>query len=106
MPITYPPETLSAPKTVTANYTLAEGDNLVEVNSGTGKNVTIPAGLFTVGRTIAIRQLGAGAVTIVAGGGVTLRLPGAHNAVTNGQYATAYIHQRAADEWVASGDLT
>jgi hypothetical protein len=91
------------------SYTFAIGDanTVVESTSATAVNFTIPPNstvAFPLGTVIEICQYGAGTVTILAGGGVTLRSNGA-KVNTSGQYATAGIRQRAANEWVLSGDL-
>lgn len=99
----YPPETLQSVRTVTGDTTLQAGDDVVEVNSASPQTVTIPSNTFSVGRRIVIRALGAGDVTIAAGGGVTLRLPGTKTGVIADQYGEAYVAQRAANEWVAGG---
>lgn len=106
MPITFIPETLTTARTVTTDTTLIEGDSVVEVNSASGKNVTIPPGLFTVGREIQVTALGAGLVTLVAGAGVTLRQPAGNTLVLKDQYSTATLRQRALNEWVVRGNLT
>lgn len=92
-----------------ANYTFTLGDmgTVVESTAVAAVNFTIPPNAdvaLPVGCLIEVFQDGAGQVTIVAGTGVTLRSDGA--AVhTVGQYATIRLRQRAADEWVLSGDL-
>ena len=91
-----------------ADYTLALADagKHVEGTKATAQIITIPPAstvAFPVGTTINVRQMGAGQITLTPGAGVTLRSPrGAKTAV---QYATATLVNRAADEWVVSGDV-
>lgn len=90
-------------------YTLVLGDagKVVEINSAVGVNVTVPTNAsvaFPIGTVITIVQIGAGLVTVVAGGGVTLRTnPGPK---LGGQYAMASLYKRGTDEWVLGGNTT
>lgn len=91
------------------DYTFALGDKgtVVEATKATAITFTVPANAtvaFPVGSVIEVYQSGAGQVTIAAAGGVTLRAP--HGAKTAAQYSTLALRQRAADEWVVSGDTT
>jgi len=90
-------------------YTLALVDQstVVEFTSATAVTVTIPANAsvaFPVGTVIELFQDAAGQVTVAAAGGVTLRNPS--SVTTRAQYSTIGVRQRAANEWVLSGDLT
>ena len=89
-------------------FVLGDANSLVETSSGAAVTLTVPpnsAVAFPVGTSIVIRQYGAGQVTISPGAGVTLRSRGGA-LKTAGQYAEATLTQRAADEWVVTGDLT
>lgn len=93
----------------TASYTAAMVDRgtVVEMNVAGANNFTVPPNssvAFDVGTVIQVHQYGAGATTIVAGAGVTLRSPS--TLVLRTQYATAVLRKRATDEWIVSGDLT
>lgn len=101
---------LGSPNTQTDAYTLVLADDrtVVEINAGTAKALTVPPNssvAFPVGAQITARQMGAGQVTLTAGAGVTIRSRGSALKLA-GQYAEATVIKRAADEWVASGDLT
>jgi hypothetical protein len=91
----------------TANYTLVAGDlgKCVEMNSGSALNLTIPENIFSAGDTVEFCQVGTGAVTAVAGSGLTLDSY-AGCVVTLGQWATGTIRFRSATEAVVSGALT
>jgi hypothetical protein len=85
---------------------LTDAGKLVEGNKGTGMNITVPPNTdvaFPIGTWVDIGQIGAGQVTIAPGSGVTLR--SRNGLKLAGQYAGATIIQRAADEWVVTGDL-
>lgn len=95
--------------TQTASYTLvlADAGKIVEMNVAGANNLTVPTNAsvaFPVGTIINLTQLGAGATTVVAAGGVTVscRL----TLVMKGQYATAQLYKRATDTWILSGDMT
>ena len=93
----------------TASYTLvlADANKLVEMNVATANTLTVPTNAtvaFPIGTQILIAQYGAGAATITAASGVTLRSESA-KLKTNGQYAGATIVKIATDEWYAFGNL-
>ena len=84
---------------------LADASTTVELTSADAVAVTVPphsSVAYPVGTVITLRQHGAGQVTVTAGVGVTLRAP--VGAKTAHQYGAVAIVQRAADEWVISGD--
>lgn len=95
--------------TQTNDYTLVAGDKgtVVEMNKASAVNLTVPPNSsvpFALGTIIEIHQYGAGQVTVVAGGGVTIRSP--LGLKLSAQYATASLRKRGTDEWVLSGDTT
>ena len=94
----------------TSSYTLvlADAGKMVEMNSGSANNLTIPPNssvAFPTGTQIIITQQGAGATTIVEGSGVTTRSLD-DNAIINGQYVSVALVKRATDEWYIFGNLT
>ena len=93
----------------TASYTLvlADANKLVELNVATANTLTVPLNssvTFPIGTQILIAQYGAGAVTITAAGGVTLRSEGS-KLKTNGQYSGATLVKIGENEWYAFGNL-
>lgn len=101
--------TAPEPNVQTGNYTLALGDadGAVEFNSVTSVGGTIPPNStvpFAIGTIVEFCQLGAGALTIIAGAGVTIRSRGGLLQIA-GQYGCASARKRATDEWVLVGDL-
>lgn len=105
-------ETLEAPiamSTKTTSYTLALVDafTVVEMNSASAQNITVPPNAsvaFVTNTIIEVCRIGAGTVTLVAGAGVTLRSPdGALNLRV--QWSSASLRKRATNEWVIAGDL-
>lgn len=93
-----------------ASYTLALADagTVVEMNVGSANTVTIPPNSsvgFPVGAVIEICQIGVGQTTIAAGVGVTIRNPGTTLAART-RWSSISLRQRAANEWVVSGDVT
>lgn len=94
----------------TASYTLvlADAETGVAMSVAGSNNLTVPPNssvAFPVGTTIVVYQEGAGATTVVAGAGVTIRKRAAFTLLLAGQYAMATLVKRATDEWVLSGDL-
>jgi hypothetical protein len=93
----------------TANYILALTDagKAVEMAHASDRTITVPPNTdvaFPVGTVVEVARMGAGAVTLVAGAGVTIRSAGDLLAIS-AQYAGASLRQRAADEWVLNGSL-
>lgn len=88
------------------NYFLqaSDGGNVVTLDNGAPITVTIPAGLG-VGFACMLVQLGAGQVTVAAGGGVTLN---SYLGLVNlsGTYAMATVVAVAADSFVLGGTLS
>jgi copper homeostasis protein CutC len=69
-------------------------------------NITVPPNTdvaFNVGTSIAVIQLGAGQVTIVAGSGVTIR--NASTLKTRTQYSVLSLTKAATDTWYVAGDM-
>lgn len=94
----------------TSSYTLVLGDAdyLVEMNSASANNLTVPPNssvAFSVGTQIVLSQYGAGQTTIVAGSGVTIRSASGKLKLT-GQYSGATLIKIATNEWYLFGDLT
>lgn len=92
----------------TYTLVLADAGLLVEVANASAITVTVPpnsSAAFLVGTTVALRQYGAGQITVAAGLGVTLHSRGGAFKLA-GQYAEAMLTKRATDEWILSGDLT
>ena len=93
----------------TADYTLALTDagKVIEINSGSSENVTIPPNssvAFPTGTQIVIVRLGAGAVVIVEGAGVTTRSDG-DKAKIKSQYSSCVLIKHETNEWYILGNL-
>lgn len=93
----------------TTSYTLAlsDKDKMVEMNVGSANNLTVPADNtvnFPVGTSIDILQVGSGQTTIVAASGVTINR--ATGLKLRAQWSAATLIKRAANTWVAVGDLS
>jgi hypothetical protein len=92
-----------------ASYTLVLTDKnkLIEVSNASATTLTIPADNsvnFPTGASIAVLQTGAGQVTIAGAAGVTVNAtPGLK---LRAQWASATLVKRAANTWVALGDLS
>lgn len=92
-------------KTVSYTAVLADAGQLTEFNSASALTFTIPANVFPVGTWLDVARIGAGTLTIVAGASVTIRVPTGTPLTLRAQYSTASLYCRAANEFVASGDL-
>ena len=93
----------------TADYTLvlADAGKVIEINSGSSENVTIPPNsgvAFPLGTQIVIVRLGSGAVVIVEGSGVTTRSDG-DKAKIKSQYSSCVLIKHETNEWYILGNL-
>jgi hypothetical protein len=78
------------------------------MNVGTANNLTVPLNAsvaFPTGSQVLVSQYGAGATTLVATSGVTIRSLGGALKL-NGQYSATSLIKIATDEWDAFGNLT
>jgi hypothetical protein len=96
--------------TQVTSYTLvlADANKVVGIDSASAVNLTIPSNAavpFPIGTYIGIRQAGAGQITVVAGGGVTLNSRGAVFKMA-GQYAHGGVRKVATNTWELTGDIT
>ena len=93
----------------TAGYTLTaltERDSLIEMSSASAMTLTIPTDAtlnFPIGTTLDILQTSTGQVTIAGAGGVTVNATPGLKLRT--QWSSVTLLKRAANTWVAFGDL-
>lgn len=85
-------------------YTLALTDqnSLVTMSNSSANTVTVPANAsvaFPIGARITVSQIGTGATTIAAAGGVTIN----GGATIASQYGKVELQQTAANTWLISG---
>ena len=91
---------------VTYTLVLADAGRMIEMNNAATQDLTVPPNssvAFPVDTRIDIHQQGAGLLSIVAGGGVTIRTNGGLDSA--GQYAGLSLWKRATDEWVLYGGV-
>lgn len=93
----------------TANYILilSNADQIVEMNVSTANTLTVPPDAsvnFPVGTEITVLQTGTGQTTLTPGAGVTIN--GTPGLKLRAQWASAMLIKRAANTWVAIGDLS
>ena len=91
------------------DYTLVLSDagKRIEMGKATGQNLTVPTNAvaaFPIGTIIDAYQEGAGQLTIVGAGGVTLHSAGGQVAAT-AQYSLIRLYKQSANVWCLSGDL-
>jgi hypothetical protein len=104
-------ELITVPSAQTgATYTLALTDksSVVRMNRATAQTLTVPPNssvAFPIGSQVIIVAMGAGAVTIAAGSGVTLRSKDGDLKI-DGQYGIAACVKIDTNEWVVTGQLT
>lgn len=92
-----------------SSYTLVLIDAFlcVEMNVSTANTLTVPPDssvAWQAGTIIQWYQMGAGQISITPGAGVTVRT--ASSLTSRAQFSSGFLRKRAANEWVAGGDLT
>jgi hypothetical protein len=89
------------------SYTLALADahKLIVLNKATALTVTVPTDstAFAIGDQVNLLQTGAGQVTVVGAGGVTVSSQGAKLKL-NGQFSIATLIKIASNSWVLVGN--
>jgi hypothetical protein len=94
-------------QTVSYTLVLSDASKLVEISNASANNLTVPLNssvAFAVGTQISLLQTGAGQMTVVATGGVTINAtPGLK---LRAQWSSATLVKRATDTWVLVGDLS
>jgi len=90
----------------TASYTLISSDanKLITMTSASATNITIPNGVFTVGKQINVTSLGTGLVTIISDG--TTVLTSTPGNILRTQYSSATIICTATNTFLIVGDLS
>jgi hypothetical protein len=93
-----------------SGYTLVLADQgkLVKMTDSSAANLTIPPNssvAFATGTQIIIQRYGAGAITIVADSGVTLRAPSSEVKI-RAQYSSCVLIKIGSDEWTVMGDMS
>lgn len=81
---------------------------MVQMNKATAINVTVPSNAsipYDIGTEISICQRGAGQVTVVAAGGVTINYPADMTLISRGQWSVLGLLKTGTDEWLLFGDL-
>jgi hypothetical protein len=87
---------------------LADDGGLVIITKGTGTTFTVPNDATVAwgeGSKITVIQGGAGAVTMTAGGGVTINKISTKTLATGAAWSRVVLSWVSANTWVASGDL-
>jgi hypothetical protein len=94
-------------QTVSYTLVLSDASKLVEISNASANNLTVPLNssvAYAVGTQISLLQTGAGQMTVVATGGVTINAtPGLK---LRAQWSSATLIKRATDTWVLVGDLS
>lgn len=95
--------------TVSTTAVLNDAGKFVRMNVAGANTFTVPPNssvAFPVDTEIQVRQVGAGATTIVAGSGVTLTKPASQTLVLKEQYSVVTLKKDATDTWAVFGHLT
>lgn len=88
-------------------YTMLEDEEYLRLTNDSAVSVTVPPDSevdFRLGKVITLEQAGAGQVTLVPGGGVTLNSSGGSLATAD-QYSLISLKKVAANTWTVFGKL-
>jgi hypothetical protein len=100
-PTTFDPETTA--------YTLlaANANQWVTMNSATSQTITVPPSVFTSGQIIYVQRIGAGAVPIAQGAGVTITSNAATSSAPTlrAQFSSASILCTGTNTFTVVGDI-
>jgi hypothetical protein len=103
---------LRTPNVQASNYTFAIGDETLPIEgtatTGVTYNLQPDASInFDVGSIIQVTKMGAGgSITILPSAPCVVHSPSAAGSIQpRTQYSTIYLRKRAANDWIASGDL-
>jgi hypothetical protein len=94
-------------QTVSYTLVLSDASKLVEINNASANNLTVPLNssvAFPVGTQVSLLQVGAGQMTVVPTGGVTINP--ASMLKLRAQWSSATLIKRATDTWVLVGDTS
>lgn len=91
-------------------YTFVAGDanRVVPRSNGSAQTVVVPPNSefpFPIDTILTVEQTGAGALTVVAGSGVTLNKLSSQSLVSAGQNAVIQLRKTATDTWTVFGAL-
>ena len=99
--ISYDPETTA--------YTLVAGNvnQWVTMNSATSQTITVPPSVFTTGQVVYVQRIGAGAVPIAQGAGVTITSNAATSSAPTlrAQFSSASILCTGSNTFTVVGDI-
>ena len=95
--------------TETTAYTLlaANANQWVTMNSATSQTITVPPSVFTSGQIIYVQRIGAGAVPIAQGAGVTITSNAATSSAPTlrAQFSSASILCTGSNTFTVVGDI-
>ncbi len=98
-----PPAPVSTVTASTYTFVLADGQAFVLFNSASAQTATIPLSTYPVGTQLSALQLGAGPLTVVPAGGVTMFPNSSANSLT--QYSIISFFQTSLNVWIAFGNF-
>lgn len=94
----------------TTAYTLqaANANQWVTMNSATSQTITVPPNVFTSGQLVYVQRIGAGAVPIAQGAGVTITSAGATSSAPTlrAQFSSATILCTGTNTFTVVGDIS
>lgn len=91
------------------SFVLSDAGKVIRHTASVAVTDTLPTNAaiaFPVGTVFTVRQSGAGQVTIVPSGGVTLNVPTGYLPKTGRRHATLMLHKVDTNEWDITGDLS
>ena len=95
------------PETTAYTLLLANVNQWVTMNSATSQTITVPPGVFSSGQLVYVQRIGAGAVPIAQGAGVTITSNGATSSAPTlrAQFSSATILCTGSNTFTVVGDI-
>jgi 3D (Asp-Asp-Asp) domain-containing protein len=96
------------PETTAYTLQLANVNQWVTMNSGSSQTITVPPNVFTSGQLVYVQRIGAGAVPIAQGAGVTITSNGATSSAPalRAQFSSATILCTGTNTFTVVGDIS
>ena len=104
----FPSFARSVTRTTNHTATILDAGKFTEMNSASANNFTLPTEAsvpFPPDTELHVRQMGAGATTLVAPSGGTLTPPAGKTLVLDGQGAVVTLKKKTGNTWIAFGAL-
>ena len=101
--------TISAEESASRALVLADQFTYLPINNAASRTITVPPNssvAFPVGTVVALERVGAGALVIAEGSGVTVKKPSSATLSVAVQQGVVLLRKLATDTWIITGQVT